>query len=85
LATDMLAINPGLYRRGFWPSFQQNFEPQEWVNGLGPRAGQKWQKFPKHAFFVTSLPEIPPPKTKNLFYRFWLQDLLNPWMVWIAL
>jgi len=26
-----------------------------------------WQKFPKHAFFVTSPPEIPPPKTKNVF------------------
>jgi len=42
-------------------------------------------KFPKHAFFVTSPPEIPPPKTKHVFFQFWLQDLLNPWMVWIAL
>jgi len=34
---------------------------------------------------VTSPPEIPPPKTKNVFVFFLLQDLLNPWMVWIAL
>jgi len=54
LATDMLASQPGLYRRGFSPSFQQNFEPKEWVKRLGPRAGHRRPKFPKHAFFVTS-------------------------------
>jgi len=43
--------------------FIQNFDPKEWVNVLGPRAGQRWPKLPKHAFFVTSPPEIPPPKT----------------------
>ena len=69
LAT-MLPVNPGLYRRGFWPSFQQNFDPKEWVNGLGPRAGQRWPKFPKHASFVTSPQEIPPPKTKNVLFVF---------------
>ena len=42
---------------------------------LGPRAGQSWPKFPKHAFFVTSPPEITPPKMKNVFFRFWLKDL----------
>jgi len=42
----------------------------QWVNGLGPRAGQRWPKFAKHAFFVTSPPEIPPPKTKNVFFDF---------------
>jgi len=45
-------VNEGLCRRGFSPSFQQNFEPKEWVNALGPRAGQRWQKIPKHVLFV---------------------------------
>jgi len=26
LATDMLAGHQGRYRRGFWPSFQENFD-----------------------------------------------------------
>ena len=52
----------------FSPSFQQNFEPKEWVNGLGPRPGQRWPKFLKHALIVTSPPEIPRPKTKNVFF-----------------
>ena len=26
-----------------------------------------WPKFPKHVFFVTSPPEVPPPQTKNFF------------------
>jgi len=65
--------------------FQQNFEPKEWVNGLGPRAGQRWPKFPKHVLFVTSPPEKKPPK-KIVFYTvFWLQDLLNSKRVWTAL
>ena len=59
LATDMLASQS---RALFWPSFQQNFEPIEWVNGLGPRAGQKWPKF-LHAHIVTSPPETPHRKT----------------------
>jgi len=52
---------------------------------VGSRAGQRRPKFLNHAFFVTSPPEIPPLKTKNVFFLFWLQDLLNPSMVWIAL
>jgi len=47
----------------------------QWVGAQGR------PKFPKHAF--TS--RIPPPKMKNVCFRFRLQDLLNPWMVWIAL
>jgi len=26
----------------------------------------------------------PPTEDEKRFFRFWLQDLLNPWMVWIA-
>ena len=37
-------------------------------NGLGPRASQRCVKFPKNAFFVTSPPEIPPPKSKIVFF-----------------
>jgi len=67
LATDMLAGQSRLYRRGFWRSFQQNFEPKEWVNGLELTAGQRWPKFSKHAFFVTSPSEIPQQKQKRFF------------------
>jgi len=59
-----------LYRRGFLSSFQQNFEPKEWVNGLGPRVGQRWPTFPKHVLFVTSPPETPPPKHKIVLFNF---------------
>jgi len=34
--------------------------------GPGPAKGE----FPKHAFVVTSPPEIPSPKTKNLLFDF---------------
>jgi len=51
--------------------FEQNVEPKQWVNVLGPRAGQRWPKFLKHAFFVTSPSEIPPPKTKNVSFLIW--------------
>jgi len=78
-------VSPGLYRCRYSPSFQQNFEPKEWVNGLGPRTSQRWLKFSKHAFFVTSPPEIPQRKMKNVCFLFWPQDLLKPWIVWIAL
>jgi len=63
-------VNQGLHRRGFSPSFQQNFESKEWVNGLGPRAGQTWPTFLKHVLFVTSPPEPPPPKPKIVFFDF---------------
>jgi len=43
------------------------FEPKEWVNGLGPGAGQRWPKFPKHALFVTSPPENPTETEKIIF------------------
>jgi len=35
---------------------------------LGPRAGRRWPKFPKHALIVTSPLEKPPPKTKSVFF-----------------
>ena len=59
-------VNQGLYRRGFSSGFQQNFEPKEWVNGLGPRAGQRWPTFPKHVLFVTSPPK-PLHRSRKLF------------------
>jgi len=37
-------------------------------SGLGPRTGQRWPKFPEHAFFVTSPPEIPPTENKKHFF-----------------
>jgi len=61
-------VNQGLYRRGFLPSFQQNFEPKEWANVLGPRVGQRWPKFSKHAFFVTSPSEIPSTENEKRFF-----------------
>jgi len=36
----------------------------QWVGAQGR------PKFPKHAFFVTSPPEISPPKTKDFFFNF---------------
>jgi len=35
---------------------------------VGAQGRPKRPKFPKHAFSVTSPPEIPPPKTKNVFF-----------------
>jgi len=57
---------------------QQNIESKEWVNGLGRTACQRWPKFPKHVFVVTSPPKKGPPETKNVFFRFQVKDLLNP-------
>jgi len=84
LATDMLASQSRLYRCRFWPSFQQNVEPIEWVNGLRPRAGQRWPNFPKHTLIVTSPPENPHRKRKT-FFSMSLEDLLDPQRVWTAL
>jgi len=74
-------VNPG---RGLSPSFQQNFEPKEWVKGLGPRAGQE-AKISKTCLLCDVTSRNPPTENENVFFPFWLQDLLNPWMVWIAL
>ena len=60
-------VNQVLYRRGFSPSFQQNFEPKEWINGLGLRARQRWPTFPKHVLFVTSPSEKPHRNPKFFF------------------
>jgi len=65
------------YRRGLSSSFQQNFEPKEWGNGLGPRAGQRWPTFPKHVLFVTSPPENSRPKQKIVFFDF---DYKTSWI-----
>jgi len=40
----------------------------KWVNGLGPRAGQKWPKFPKPAFIVTSPAEKPHTENEKRFF-----------------
>ena len=57
----------GSYRCRFSPSFQQNFEPKEWINGLGPRAGQRWPTFPKHVLFVMS-PSENPHRNRTFFF-----------------
>jgi len=61
---DMLAVNQGLDRRRFWPSFQDNFESKEWVSGLGSR--DSWLKIQKHALIVTSPPENASMSTRRL-------------------
>jgi len=77
LATDMLASQPRAQQTQIcWPSFQQNFESKQWVNGLGSRARQRWPRFLKHALIVTSPPENPKSKVKNFFWS-QLEDLLN--------
>jgi len=54
----------------------------QWVGAQGrPKVAKISKTFP-HCD-VTS--RIPPTKTKNFFFRFQLEDLLNPWMVWIVL
>ena len=63
--------------------FNKTLSQKSGSMGWGPGPAKCGQNLKKHAFFVTSPPEIP-PKTKNVFFRFWLQDLLKPWMVWIA-
>jgi len=67
LATDMLASQSRVLLTRM---FLTNFEPKEWVNGLGPMAGQSWPKLWKHAFFVTSPPENPHRNRKSFFFDF---------------
>jgi len=50
----------------------------QWVGAQGQ------PKFPKHAF-VTSPPEIPPPKTKNVFFDFDYKTCwIRGWFGWLS-
>jgi len=46
--------------------------------GWGPGPGKGDQKNAKTPPLVAFPPENPKPKTKNVFFRFRLEDLLNP-------
>ena len=50
--------------------FNKTLSQKSGSMGWGPGPAKRWPKFPKHAFFVTSPPEIPPPKTKIVFFLF---------------
>jgi len=52
----------------------------QWV---GAQGRPKVAKIFKTCLLCDVTSRNPPPK--NVCFRFWLQDLLNPWMVWIAL
>ena len=54
----------------------------QWVGAQGQSKVAKISKTCPHCD-VTS--RNPPPKTKSVFFRFQAEDLLKPWMVWIAL
>jgi len=56
-------VNQGLYRRGFWPSFQENFDSKEWV---------------KSPPLMTSLKKIHIPQSKN-FFSLQTTSLLSLW------
>jgi len=43
-----------------------------------PRPGKDGQNNAKTPLLVMFSPEKLKPKTKKFFFRFWLQDLLNP-------
>jgi len=52
--------------------------------GWGPEPGKNGQKS-QNTRTCGGSPANPKPKTKNVFFRFQAEDLLNPRMVWIAL
>jgi len=47
--------------------FNKTLIQKEWVNGSGPRAGQRWPAFPKHVLFLTS-PSENPHQNRKLFF-----------------
>jgi len=52
----------------------QNNGPMGW----GPGPGEGGQKNAKTPPLAALPPENPKPKAKKFFFRFWLDDLLNP-------
>ena len=52
--------------------------------GWGPGPAKGGQNFQNRPSLWRHLQKSPTENEKR-FFRFWLQDLLNPWMVWIAL
>ena len=64
--------------------FNKTFRLKNGSMGWDPgpaKGGQNFQNIPSLCPHF----QKPPPKTKNVFFRFQLEDLLNPWMVWIVL
>ena len=54
------------------------------AQSVGAQVRLKVAKISKHALIVTSPTETPHRKHKTFLFRFQVEDLLNPWMVWIA-
>jgi len=67
-ATDMLESHSRAPKTWILSSFQNNLEPKEWPNGLGPRAGQRWLKKSKNTPLVTVTPRE--AQTQNEFFFF---------------
>jgi len=53
--------------------------------GPGPGEGEGGQKKQKHPHLYRSPEQTPNLKRKTFFFLFQAEDLLNPWMIWIAL
>jgi len=52
--------------------------PKNGPLGRCPGPGKDGQNNPKTPLLVTFPQKSSNPKQKNFFFRFWLQDLLNP-------
>jgi len=59
--------------------------PKNGPLGQRPGPGKDGQNNTKTPLLVTLPPENLKPKTKNVFFRCQLEDLLNPQRVWTAL
>jgi len=59
--------------------------PKNGPLGQRPGPGKDGQNYAKKTLLVMFPPENLKPKMKTMFFRFWLQDLLNPLRVWTAL
>jgi len=79
LASDMLERHSRALTTRITAKFPKRTLSKKKSNWIGAQGQVKLaQRLQKHSFVVSSSPENPKPKTKNLFFHSQLPDLLNP-------